>query len=508
MCCGGLGPTSPSALRKLLGLFPAHTAVTPDHPPHPPQPHSRTPCPTPRRARHQDLWGGALPPGVSPDTTLLITDIQGSTGLWEALEPGVMDAALAQHDAALRSAAARHRGYESMTEGDSFTLAFHTPGDALLFAVEVQEALLGLAWPEELLAQPACEPVYVAAPATGGGRQNRLGRGGGSGQFLLGVPSGAPSTGRPASFTVPHSIRRAQSVESSALSTCAGTGAGTGAGLPPLQPTSALHPAVQPRLHSYTGPAGLLWGGRPSGVLSGASGTVSFSHGGGDGAAGAQPPVSSLGPSNSRASEAGASSRRGAATRGWLASVWCRLCWGRWQVAGEEDGDQFAPVSEVRSAGSCGIMRSHGSMFLMQLLEHSQPSRGEQGQGALKHADGSGVWGGHRSSLPSQLNAPGTILEEGGAHREKGCQVIDQIEAAFGLAGCGLTSNVGTGAQGLRKESQEDMSGLGTGLGGNTTVRNKGGLWHLPSSGLNMAGRQGAGQLLVWRGLRCGSGAE
>lgn len=36
--------------------------------------------------------------------------------------------------------------------GDSFILAFHTAHDAALFAVGVQAALLGCAWPEEVLA--------------------------------------------------------------------------------------------------------------------------------------------------------------------------------------------------------------------------------------------------------------------------------------------------------------------------------------------------------------------
>lgn len=38
-----------------------------------------------RRKTHQGLLGAVLPPGPGPDTTLLVTDIQSSTQLWEVL---------------------------------------------------------------------------------------------------------------------------------------------------------------------------------------------------------------------------------------------------------------------------------------------------------------------------------------------------------------------------------------------------------------------------------------
>jgi class 3 adenylate cyclase len=37
------------------------------------------------------------PPGVSPTTTLVITDIEGSTTLFEELDTDVMDKALSLH---------------------------------------------------------------------------------------------------------------------------------------------------------------------------------------------------------------------------------------------------------------------------------------------------------------------------------------------------------------------------------------------------------------------------
>lgn len=70
--------------------------------------------------------GKLLAPGHGPATTLVVTDVQNSTLLWESLEVTVMDATLALHHSVLRTAAKENRGYESATEGDSFILAFHT----------------------------------------------------------------------------------------------------------------------------------------------------------------------------------------------------------------------------------------------------------------------------------------------------------------------------------------------------------------------------------------------
>ena len=44
----------------------------------------------------------------------------------------VMQRALDMHDTVLRALLARYYGYEVTTEGDSFTMAFHDPVDAVL----------------------------------------------------------------------------------------------------------------------------------------------------------------------------------------------------------------------------------------------------------------------------------------------------------------------------------------------------------------------------------------
>ncbi|GFR47041.1 hypothetical protein Agub_g8726, partial [Astrephomene gubernaculifera] len=90
-------------------------------------------------------------PGVGPNTTLVVTDIQDSTTLWEALDVAVMDAALKVHHRVLREVLQTHRGYESATEGDSFILAFHAARHAVGFCLAAQQALLEAPWPRELL---------------------------------------------------------------------------------------------------------------------------------------------------------------------------------------------------------------------------------------------------------------------------------------------------------------------------------------------------------------------
>ncbi|KXZ51342.1 hypothetical protein GPECTOR_13g830 [Gonium pectorale] len=107
------------------------------------------------RRRRRRAWHKAVEaPGVGPDTTLLVTDIQSSTSLWEHLDAGVMDHALSVHHAVLRTAIAEWGGYESATEGDSFILAFPNPTAALNCALAAQQALLDAPWPTGLLHYP------------------------------------------------------------------------------------------------------------------------------------------------------------------------------------------------------------------------------------------------------------------------------------------------------------------------------------------------------------------
>src|ERR1700704_2317855 len=85
-----------------------------------------------------------LPTGT---VTLLFTDIEGSTRLWEA-HAAAMRTALARHDALLRHCINDHDGHVFKTGGDAFCAAFHTASDALAAALEAQRALHRERWPE------------------------------------------------------------------------------------------------------------------------------------------------------------------------------------------------------------------------------------------------------------------------------------------------------------------------------------------------------------------------
>ncbi|KAL6754416.1 hypothetical protein V8C86DRAFT_354545 [Haematococcus lacustris] len=112
------------------------------------------------------LFGKSIAPRLGSSVTLLVTDIQDSTTLWETLSQDDMNAAVELHHSLVRKLLVQHHGYESATEGDAFILAFHTPSDALHWAQAFQQGLMHLAWPEQLLQLDAGAPVW-AAPGAG-----------------------------------------------------------------------------------------------------------------------------------------------------------------------------------------------------------------------------------------------------------------------------------------------------------------------------------------------------
>ncbi len=85
--------------------------------------------------------------------TLVFTDIQGSTRLWE-VRPELARNALRAHDAVMRSTLHRHGGYEVKTEGDAFMVAFPTCQNAVRFCLDAQRTLHSHPWSPELLALP------------------------------------------------------------------------------------------------------------------------------------------------------------------------------------------------------------------------------------------------------------------------------------------------------------------------------------------------------------------
>ena len=92
---------------------------------------------------------GQAPTGL---VSLVFTDVQGSTLLWERV-PDAMRDALEDHNRVLREAIAKNSGYEVKTEGDAFMAAFASPVDAVRFCLDAQTSLMDVAWPEAIFAQ-------------------------------------------------------------------------------------------------------------------------------------------------------------------------------------------------------------------------------------------------------------------------------------------------------------------------------------------------------------------
>jgi predicted ATPase/DNA-binding SARP family transcriptional activator len=86
-----------------------------------------------------------LPTGV---VTFLLTDVEGSSSLWEA-DAGAMAAALELHDELVASAVDAHGGrlLKAKGEGDSTLTVFRRASDAAACAVETQMALRNARWP-------------------------------------------------------------------------------------------------------------------------------------------------------------------------------------------------------------------------------------------------------------------------------------------------------------------------------------------------------------------------
>src|SRR5207302_5713509 len=78
--------------------------------------------------------------------TLVFTDIQGSTDLWER-RPAAMRGALEIHNELMRRLRAKHGGYEVKTEGDAFMLAFADCPAAVAWCTDVQRELIAADWP-------------------------------------------------------------------------------------------------------------------------------------------------------------------------------------------------------------------------------------------------------------------------------------------------------------------------------------------------------------------------
>lgn len=99
--------------------------------------------------------------GVAPPTgvvTLVFTDISHSTQLWEMHSMAMLDAVKA-HNELMRQAIAECNGYEVKTEGDSFMIAFQGACDAMRFCLLVQDRMLQIKWPTEIVGTSMCQTI-------------------------------------------------------------------------------------------------------------------------------------------------------------------------------------------------------------------------------------------------------------------------------------------------------------------------------------------------------------
>jgi len=100
----------------------------------------------PVRFRETSTRPPELPEGV---VTFLLTDIEGSTPLWET-HTEAMSVAVARHEALVTEVVASHGGrlIKSRGEGDSTLSVFVRATDAVAAALALQQVLAGELWPE------------------------------------------------------------------------------------------------------------------------------------------------------------------------------------------------------------------------------------------------------------------------------------------------------------------------------------------------------------------------
>ena len=88
--------------------------------------------------------------------TLVFTDIQGSTALWEHFGDD-FKALLDLHNTLFRAAIAEFGGYEVKTEGDAFMVAFGDAQAAVSMCLAMQERLREAEWPDALNDDAVCD---------------------------------------------------------------------------------------------------------------------------------------------------------------------------------------------------------------------------------------------------------------------------------------------------------------------------------------------------------------
>ena len=114
-----------------------------------------------KRDRPDDSTLQRLDPEVEAptgDLSIVFTDIKNSTTLWEN-HPVAMRSAIKSHNEVMRRQLRVIGGYEVKTEGDAFMVSFPTATAALLWCFVVQQHLLNVDWPTEILDTVHCSEV-------------------------------------------------------------------------------------------------------------------------------------------------------------------------------------------------------------------------------------------------------------------------------------------------------------------------------------------------------------
>ncbi|CZR50471.1 probable adenylate cyclase [Phialocephala subalpina] len=93
------------------------------------------------------------------DVSIVFTDIKSSTLLWETY-PSAMQSAIKLHNEVMRRQLRIIGGYEVKTEGDAFMVSFPTATSALLWCFAVQQQLLEVQWPSEVLSSVLGQEIY------------------------------------------------------------------------------------------------------------------------------------------------------------------------------------------------------------------------------------------------------------------------------------------------------------------------------------------------------------
>ena len=112
-------------------------------------------------------WEADLPTGV---ITLCMTDIESSTGLWEA-HPNAMRGLLVRHDAIVSHVVEGHAGrlIESMGEGDSTVSVFTSATDAARAASDLVDAMTAEKWQDDIRVRVRVG-LHTGEAEGGGGR--------------------------------------------------------------------------------------------------------------------------------------------------------------------------------------------------------------------------------------------------------------------------------------------------------------------------------------------------